>query len=305
MATLFPFLPENLRQNAGAGVRIALLDSGVHLQHPDLQHLLRPGFNFDTARTPFRAPDAAGSDDITDMEPESEPHGTQTAGVLAARHESEHYPTGIAHQADLYLFRILDRDFETWIDYFMNALEIAIAKDVDIIAVPYTPTIREPYNQDLLARLFQLMEAQHILLVCTQPNTASLRRLNKLKFPADHPHALVTAVLQNDMLEEMEEGETIVPAIRYVWPELNGKFCWKPAGPLYKEGVWRNSQAVTALAGLIALQIADWKQAEGDQYKRRSRTDLLQALDAVCLPYTPDVLMKESAFRPFLNRTTA
>ncbi|MFM9735686.1 S8 family serine peptidase, partial [Streptomyces niveiscabiei] len=59
----------------GAGVEIAVVDSGVHLTHQDLVKNLRPGANFvDPSKPP--QDDECSNDDCG--------HGTHVAGIAAA-----------------------------------------------------------------------------------------------------------------------------------------------------------------------------------------------------------------------------
>jgi thermitase len=79
----------------GAGITIAILDSGVDPTHPDLVANLVPGYNsYD------------GNTDTSDVCG----HGTAVAGVAAARGNNSIGVAGIAHQAKIMPVRIAYRD---------------------------------------------------------------------------------------------------------------------------------------------------------------------------------------------------
>ena len=75
----------------GAGQRIAIVDSGVDLDHPDLSVI--DGYDF-VGRDP-------SSDEV------GEPHGTACAGLAAARGDNGVGLTGVAWEAEIYASRLI------------------------------------------------------------------------------------------------------------------------------------------------------------------------------------------------------
>jgi len=304
MPNPYPFIPADWWQHRGAGVTIALFDTGVNLQHPALQHLDQDGSRFDLTRQNFRAAQADGNDDVADLGSAGHPHGTQTAGVIAARPaDGDDAPEGLANEARLLICRVRDTAGESWIDYFQRGLELALAQQADIILAPYTPTVREPFNRDLLEHTLAAVRDQRIALVAAAPNTSVPQRLNRLEFPANWPHAITTAVLQPRLLERMSaEAVALSAQIRYAWPEQQGRFCYQKDGLPYKDAPWRSSHAAALVAGLLALRIGLWKTEEGDQYARRPLPELLAGLDGLALPFTADALAGADTLQLFLNQ---
>lgn len=72
---------------SGAGVRIAMIDSGVERDHPDLEHAL------------------AGSHDFVGKGSSAERHGTGIAGVLVAANSNGVGIAGVAPGAELHAYR--------------------------------------------------------------------------------------------------------------------------------------------------------------------------------------------------------
>lgn len=78
----------------GAGVTIAVLDSGVQLDHPDL--VVTAGHDYvDRDEDPSPGTDSSG------------PHGTGVAGIAAARGNNGVGVAGVAWEADIYAIRLI------------------------------------------------------------------------------------------------------------------------------------------------------------------------------------------------------
>lgn len=87
----------------GAGVTVAILDSGVNLNHPDLVGRLVPGYNFSEGNTDVR--DTCG-------------HGTAVAGVAAASADNATGVAGVAGGARIMPVRIAFSDTNGCSAYF-------------------------------------------------------------------------------------------------------------------------------------------------------------------------------------------
>lgn len=78
----------------GAGVTIAVLDSGVQLDHPDLE--VQSGHDY-----------LDDDDDASPGADSSGPHGTGVAGIAGARGNNAYGVAGVAWEADLYAIRLI------------------------------------------------------------------------------------------------------------------------------------------------------------------------------------------------------
>jgi hypothetical protein len=99
----------------GHGVRVALLDTGVDLEHPDLQNAVVAQHCFTRgACPPWNTDEGTSAAD-------DHGHGTAVAGVIASRGVSG--PAGFAPQAELVVLKVMDSNNRGFQTEFVAALE--------------------------------------------------------------------------------------------------------------------------------------------------------------------------------------
>jgi hypothetical protein len=85
-------LPDAWKKTKGEGVKIAVLDTGCDLDHPDLKNNLLPGYNFvDPKKLPF----------------DDNKHGTHVCGIIAAEN-NEIGVVGVAPNCKIIPVKVLD-----------------------------------------------------------------------------------------------------------------------------------------------------------------------------------------------------
>jgi len=99
--------------NKGAGIKVAIIDTGIDYNHPDLDANYVGGYDF-------------VNDDTDPMDDAG--HGTHVAGIVAAEdNDIDTSVVGVAPEADLYALKVLD---ETGSGYWSNVIA-AIQWSVD------------------------------------------------------------------------------------------------------------------------------------------------------------------------------
>ena len=106
----------------GQGVRIAIIDTGIKKEHPDLNwEKIETGYNF--------ADNNENTDDLNG-------HGTFVAGVIAAIPQNGNGVNGIAPEATIIPLKVIKSDGKILISWLIQALEAAVNEfDCDVINV--------------------------------------------------------------------------------------------------------------------------------------------------------------------------
>jgi subtilisin family serine protease len=110
------------RGATGAGTLIAIVDTGIDLQHPDLQSQLVPGFDF-----------VAGKRDCPAGPQDENGHGTHVAGIAAAVTDNGLGVAGMAPDAKLMPVRVLDEEGSGTLEDVADGIRYAADHDADVI----------------------------------------------------------------------------------------------------------------------------------------------------------------------------
>jgi subtilisin family serine protease len=114
--------------STGVGTVVAVLDSGVQDQHPDLAGRLLPGVD-------YVGEDADVEDDERDKPEDHDGHGTHVSGIIAANRGNAEGIVGVAPDAKILPLRVLDDQGEGFSSDFVKAFDKAIAEGADVVNV--------------------------------------------------------------------------------------------------------------------------------------------------------------------------
>lgn len=103
--------------STGAGATIAVIDSGVDLDHPEFSGRIVPGYDF--VDEDYFADDGNG-------------HGTHVAGTIAGANDNIGV-TGVAHQAKIMPLRVLNNEGYGWTSDIISAVRLAADNNADVI----------------------------------------------------------------------------------------------------------------------------------------------------------------------------
>ncbi len=162
----------------GAGVKIAILDSGIDYTHPDLDDNYQGGFDFVNY----------DNDPMDDYG-----HGTKVAGIIAAE-DNNFGILGVAPEASIYGVKVLSSGGSGSTSNVIRGIEWAVENDMDIISMSlggtsgyyaYETAINNAYNSG-------------VLLIASAGNYGSTATDN-VAYPAKYNSVIaVSAIDQND-----------------------------------------------------------------------------------------------------------
>lgn len=138
----------------GAGITIAILDTGCDTDHPDLQGRITKGRNFtdDDQSNPERYEDYNG-------------HGTHVAGTIAAIQNNTGV-VGVAPEVNLLIGKVLNKDGSGQINWIIEGILYAIEQKVDIISM----SLGGPDDVPELHEAIQKAVNSNILVICAAGN---------------------------------------------------------------------------------------------------------------------------------------
>lgn len=158
----------NTEGYTGAGAKVALLDSGLDPDHPDLRGNYRGGYDFVNG----------------DSQPwDDNGHGTEVAGIVAAR-EDGFGVVGVAPQAGLYAVKILGSDARGAISDVVKGLEWAIQHGMEIVNM----SLGTPEDYQALREAVQAAWEAGLVLVAAAGNEAG-----SVLYPAAYPEVLAVS----------------------------------------------------------------------------------------------------------------
>ncbi|GKV55063.1 hypothetical protein NCCP2222_10100 [Sporosarcina sp. NCCP-2222] len=130
----------------GQGIKVAVLDSGIDKNHPDLKEVYKGGKNFVDQSDPEEYARPREEDDPSETSPAERPegapekhpstgatfesyHGTHIAGILAGKNGVK----GVAPKIELYAYRVFGAYTTGKTSYLLKGIEEAVAQEMDVI----------------------------------------------------------------------------------------------------------------------------------------------------------------------------
>lgn len=239
---------------SGAGVKVAVLDTGVDAGHPDLAGQVAGSANFTN--------DPATTDDNG--------HGTHVASLVAGTGAAAGGARrGVAYGAKLLAGKVLNGDGQGQVSWVIAGMQWAVAQGADVVNLslggqPTSPSVDDP----VVAALDSLTASSGTLFVVAAGNTGGA-----VQSPGVAPSALtVGAVDKFDMTAQFSSrGPTtgdyrLKPDVVAPGVEIVGAKAGARSGDLYTT-YSGTSQATPQVAGAAALLMQEHPGWSWDQVK--------------------------------------
>ncbi len=183
----------------GQGVRVAVIDDGFFLNHPDLS----ANFNHTLARNFVQLPGENPLDvspyNLTELS-----HGTHVSGIIAAADNSIGI-IGVAPQAEILPLKVFGPNVETEISWIAQAIVYAADNGAKVINLSLGGLINKSQGGQIAIGLYhqaiQYATAQGATVICAAGNDAvDLDHTGSLEiFPGGSPHALCISATSPDL----------------------------------------------------------------------------------------------------------
>ena len=233
---------------SGAGVKVAVLDTGIDAGHPDLAGQVTGSANFTN--------DPATTDDNG--------HGTHVASLVAGTGAAAGGARrGVAYGAKLLAGKVLNGDGQGQVSWVIDGMQWAVAQGADVVNLslggqPTSPSVDDP----VVAALDSLTASSGTLFVVAAGNTGG-----PVQSPGVAPSALtVGAVDQFDLTAQFSSrGPTtgdyrLKPDVVAPGVEIVGAKAGARSGDLYTtySGTSQATPQVAGAAALLMQEHPDW-----------------------------------------------
>lgn len=209
----------------GAGVKVAVVDTGISLTHPDLAANIKGGYN---AISPSRS----ANDDNG--------HGSHVAGTIAARNNSIGV-VGVGPQIDLYAVKVLDRRGSGYLSDIIEGLDWAVLNGMQVVNMSLGTSSNVQSFHDAVIRA----KAAGITLVAAAGNDYG----GPVGYPAAYPE--VIAVSATDSADALASFSSVGPEVDLAAPGKSIFSTYKGSNYATLSGTSMASPHVAGAAALV------------------------------------------------------
>jgi subtilisin len=220
--------------NRGTGVKVAIIDTGIDYNHPDLDDNYAGGIDY-------------VNDDNDPMDDAG--HGTHCAGIVAAEYNEEGV-VGVAPEAELYAVKVLDSSGSGYVADVIAGIQWAVANNAQVISM----SLGADVGSASLETACDSAYASGIVVVAAAGNDYTRRGRWEEPDTVDYPakYDSVIAVGATDQADERASFSSTGPAVELAAPGVS-IYSTVLGGYGTKSGT---SMACPHVAGTAALVIA-------------------------------------------------
>lgn len=228
-------VPAHWQATRGQGIRVAVLDTGVDVAHPDLTGAIDDARDFTGSRSGIA--DRVG-------------HGTHVAGIIGAR-RNDRGVVGVAPECRLLIAKVLGDDGSGTSECVAAGIDWACEQGADILSL----SLGSPEISAALQAAVERAAAREKFLICAAGNSG---RPNSVDFPARWPQTIAVGAVDRDgrvtsFSSRGEEVDLCAPGQDVLSTYLNGQYA-KLSG---------TSMAAPFVSGVAALLLAKHRAQGG------------------------------------------
>ncbi|MFA5791844.1 MAG: S8 family peptidase [Candidatus Paceibacterota bacterium] len=242
----------------GDPIKVAIVDTGIYVKHPDLVGNLKGGVSTVGYTTSYN---------------DDNGHGTHVAGIVAAI-DNEIGVIGVGPKIDLYAVKVLNSRGSGYLSDIIEGLDWAITNGAQVVNMSLGTASDVQSFHDAVARVY----AAGIVVVAAAGNSGG-----SVIFPAAYPE--VIAVSATDNTDTIASWSSRGPEIDLAAPGASIYSTYK--GSTYKT-LSGTSMAAPHVAGAVALVLTQTAKCDTDLSGSCSPAEVQQRLEVTAEQVTPD-----------------
>ena len=219
----------------GSMIKVAILDTGIDLDHPDLWRNIKGGIN--TIKPRKRANDNNG-------------HGTHLAGTVAAI-DNKFGVIGVGPKIHLYAVKVLNKKGEGWLSDLIDALDWCIDNKIQVINMSFGSLEGNQSFHDAIIRAYKA----GITMVASAGNNGEDSGL--IEYPAFYPETIAVSAI--DEYDEFATFSSYGPQIDLTAPGVNIISTYKKGFYASMYGTSMSAAHVTGTVALILTTPPKWR----------------------------------------------
>lgn len=218
-------VPEAWKKTKGAGVNVAVLDTGVDSNHPDLKTRVVKEKNFTRSSTPV----------------DKQGHGTHCAGIVAANGDLQ----GVAPEAKIFAGKVLDDGGSGGVSGIANGIDWATTEGADVISM----SLGGPSSDTFIPPALKRADAAGVIVIAAAGNEGP--GANTDGYPARYPECVSVAAC--DKNKAIANFSSRGKSVWITGPGVNVRSTYPGGQYATMSGT---SMACPHLAGVAALWVA-------------------------------------------------
>ena len=232
--------------STGAGVKVAVVDTGIDMDHPDLVANLKGGFNAIAVKGRYKDPNDFDDD---------HGHGSHCAGIIAAV-DNDIGVVGVAPEAWLYGVKVLAKNGSGQTSDCIEGIEWCTDNGMDVISMSWGST---SYDQALADTCAAAWAAGAVLVGAAGNSGVESPDL----YPAGY--SSVMAISATDSSDNIASFSNYGSEIELGAPGVYIYSCYKEGGYVTMSGT---SMACPHVSGVAALVLAAFPSYTNDQVRQ-------------------------------------
>lgn len=261
------------KTSGGAGVNVAILDTGIYKLHPDLKNRVKDCKNF------------TGAKPITDGNcDDKNGHGTHVAGIISADGGSDGLGIyGVAPEANLWVYKVCSNNGSCWSDDIANAMKTAADNGANVINISLGSDSESPLIKNAIAYAV----SKKVLVVAASGNDGPYD--GSIDYPAANADVVGTGALNVNLTVTdwssrglNSQSQPYVKEnkdIEFAAPGANIESTWKDGSYVILSGTSMASPHVAGLAAKLWQKDASNPAIETRNLLKRFSHDLLPTGD--------------------------